>query len=631
MKKTGLALAILLFTVTAFAGGNKKDDADLINATKVSRPGVYEGYTKPQYKGFNYQSYYVPMRDSVLLAVDVFLPKNLEKGKKIPTILYPTRYSRSIQAKFPLNIFRDPILVIVSEAEINFFTSYGYACVIVDARGSGASMGQRNMEFSPAEVEDGNDVINWIVKQTWCNGNLATSGISYGATMAEMLLANQNPAVKACIPRSGIFDLYNDIMFPGGVCQGPFVDVWGLTTKSLDDNNYAIFGKQAKLVTGIHPVKGDKHKVVLNQAIKSHKKNFDVFAGLKTIKFRDDYSPSLKAAADDFSNSAQIQKIENSGTAIYRIGGWYDGALAKSCTDGYLNTSNTQKVLLGPWDHGPHLNVSPYAETKELNFSIYTEMLRFLDYHLKGIDNGIENEPAIIYYTVGEEAWKTSNTWPLKNQKQLNLYLSADKSMQPTPSATQAGSIDYKVDYTATSGNTSRWNSVTALYMHGPTNYADRGEEDKKLLSFTAAPLTETTEITGHPVVNLQYSANATDGTVFCYLEDVGPDGSVTYVTEGMLKVTARKLNDDVVYKTAYPDHSFRQADDEKYKKGDTVTLAFDLLPISYQFKKGHSIRVSIAGADAGHFDLPEHTPDNIIIACGLPEASFLQLPVNEK
>ena len=311
MKQTTLLLLLLAFNLFAFAEKDKK----IIKDKKISRPGVYQGYSEAKYKGFKFKSYYVPMPDSILLAVDVLLPKGLKKGDKVPTIFYPTRYNRSIKAKFPFSLVKDPILVVVSEAEIEFFTSRGYACVIVDARGSGASQGLRKMEFSPQEIADGKDIADWIVKQTWSDGNIALSGVSYGATVAEMMLINHHPNIKACIPRSGIFDLYSNIMFPGGVCQGPFVDVWGFTTKSLDNNNYLVFGGAAKLVKGIHPVFGDAGRKILNKAITTHKSNFDVFGGLKSVKFRDDVHPGINACAESFSNHTFRKEIENSGSS----------------------------------------------------------------------------------------------------------------------------------------------------------------------------------------------------------------------------------------------------------------------------------------------------------------------------
>ena len=61
-------------------------------------------------------------------------------------------------------------------------------------------------------------------------------------------------------------------------------------------------------------------------------------------------------------------------------------------------------------------------------------------------------------------------------------------------------------------------------------------EEDEKLLTYTAPPLDAALEVTGHPVIELFIASTAEDGAFHAYLEDVGPDGSVTLVTEGVLR-----------------------------------------------------------------------------------------------
>ncbi len=396
---------------------------------KISQPGVYQGYSVQQYKGFSYTSHYIAMPDSVLIAADIYLPKHLEKGKKVPTILYLTRYVRSIRAKSPFNLIKDPIFGDIPEEEIKFFTSYGYACIIVDVRGTGASTGERKMEFSREEVADGNDIVNWIVTQPWSDGQVGSTGVSYVGTTAELLLANKNPHVKACIPRCNIFDLYNDMVFPGGVCQGPFIKVWGATTKFLDDNNFKPFTSQYKLVLGIHPVEGDKGRKIWKAALALHKNNFDVSKGIDQIKFRDDIQRqgNLSGSLNDFSIHSRIKDIVASGTPIYRVDGWYDASLAKGCLDDWLNTSNTKKVLIGPWDHGPRGDVSPFAQNKKVKFDLNAEMLRFFDHYLKGIDNGIDKEPVMTYYTVGEEKWNTGNSWPPADEHEQRIYFSAIK------------------------------------------------------------------------------------------------------------------------------------------------------------------------------------------------------------
>ena len=626
--KIHFALLLLLLFAFISAADAHHHTKGAATDTKISRPGFYRGYSTPGYNGYKYSSYYIHTRDSVLLAADVFLPKKLEKGKKVPTILYLTRYVRSIKAKFPFSLIMDPIFGSLDGKEVEFFTSYGYACVVVDVRGTGASTGERKMEFSPAEVADGNDIVNWIVSQTWSDSAVGTTGVSYLGTTAEMLLANQNPYVKACIPRSSIFDLYKAVIFPGGVCQGPFIDIWGHTTHALDSNDFSPFTKLSAIITGIHPVQGDKHRAILKKALAQHLHNFDITKGIQDLRFRDDIQAVANASTNDFSVHTHLNEIRASGTPIYRIGGWYDGALARSSLDASLNTDNTRKVLIGAWDHGPQNNVSPFTLSKKVNFQIKKEMLRFFDHYLKGINNGIDLEPKYTYYTVGEEAWESSNNWPPRDVSLHKMYLSADKTLsQYTEQTIYSGTVGYDIDYTATTGPTSRWNSVTDLYMHGPSNYPDRKDADKKLLSFTGDQLSMPTEITGHPNVQLYLSADASDATVFCYLEDVAPDGSVTYVTEGMTRPIDRRVTDSLPYQTPYPDHSYMKRDEMKLYKGETVKLVFDLLPISYQFKKDHRIRISIAGADAGHFNLPSPQPTHFEISTSGMAPSYIELP----
>ncbi len=628
-----LALAlIVLFSInlTAQAGpGNKTKGKAPVE--KVSKVGQYQGYGEPQYKGYQYSSLYLTMTDSTMIATDVFLPKGIKAGTKVPTLLYVTRYTRSLRAKWPLSWLKNPVLVVVNEAEVKYFTSHGYAVLIVDARGTGASSGRRTMEFSPEEVADGGQVVDWIIAQPWSNGKVGTSGISYGATTAEQLLLNQHPAVKACIPRSGILDLYNHIMFPGGVRQAQFIDIWGFTTRSLDQNDLSVFGKKAKrLIKGIQPVQGDKKKAYFNENLLVHKGNFDVYEGIKVVTCREDKHPDLSRSSNEFSTHYQIERVANSGSAIYRIGGWYDGALTKSIIEGFWNTPNTDKVLIGPWDHGPADNASPWSPTTERGFDIYAEMLRYFDFHLKGIDNQLPNDDKFHYYTVGEEKWKSTNVWPPAYVKDQTFYLSANNSIVYEAKDVQNGSTIYPIDYEANTDSHSRWNSLTTLYKNGPTTYGNRREPSDKLLHYDYAPFETDVELTGSAIAHLFISADATNADVFVYIEDVHPDGKTVYmVTEGMLRGIHRKVAEDTdTYKQIGPYHSYTQADMQPMVPGEVTEFALDLLPISYQFKAGHRLRISIAGADKLHFDSPTERPTQLTLHCSEQYPSRVLLPL---
>ena len=143
-------LALLLFMAVAVTLCAQENPA-LHNRkeTKVSRLGEYKGYTRPDYGGYKYQSFYLRMPDSVNIALDVYLPARRKKDEKIPAILYLTRYVRSLEAIGSLRWLKHPVLGQISEKEIRFFTSHGYACIIADARGSGASSSARKMDFTP--------------------------------------------------------------------------------------------------------------------------------------------------------------------------------------------------------------------------------------------------------------------------------------------------------------------------------------------------------------------------------------------------------------------------------------------------------------------------------------------------
>lgn len=584
-------------------------------------------------KNFDYTSFYHTTRDSIKLAVDVFLPKQKKikkEGGKIPTVFYLTRYVRTIEFKKAIKWLQNPGFGQIKKEEVNFFTKNGYAVVILDARGSGASWGNRIMDFTFEEMYDGAEVIDWIVKQPWSNGSVGTTGISYLGTTAELMLITQHPAIKASIPRSNIYDLYADMAFPGGVRQGPFVKAWGITTRSLDLNDFTFLGGKAKtFVKGINPVFEDKNKELLVQAVKQHKENYEVYKELLKIQYRDEQHPLLQKPINNFSIHFNQQRIIDSKTPIFRIGGWYDGALSNSVIRGLWNNPNTKRVLIGPWDHGPHDNVSPYAKSPKVKYDIYGEMLRFFDFYLKNKPNGIDKELPVKYYTVGEEAWKSAQTWPEFNGYK-RLYFSFDRKMQWDSTKVVSGQVEYIIDYTAETGPGTRWNSQTSIYRYTKhTGYPERAKQIKKNLVFTSSPLNEDIEINGHVYVSLPLQIDATDGQVFVYIDEMDARGNIHYVTEGMFRlIHASSISFDNEYKTPEKYITFTKNNHRQITPGKTEYFSFPLLPISYKIKKGNRIIVSIAGSDHTHFDHTEIKPEKLLIDIGTNYQAFIQFPV---
>jgi putative CocE/NonD family hydrolase len=190
-----------------------------------------------------------------------------------------------------------------------------------------------------------------------------------------------------------------------------------------------------------------------------------------------------------------------------------------------------------------------------------------------------------------------------------------------------AGEDDYAVNTSASSGDTTRW--MTNL-TGGDVYYPDRAEEDAGLLTYTGAPLEGALRITGTPVVSLHLSSTHADGALHVYLEDVAPDGRVTYLTEGILRLI-HGVSDDAVlpYEHPGPSRTFRRADAEPLTPGEVVRVEVPLYATSVRLEAGHRLRIAIAGHDASTFARYPETGAPVLTVVHSPSSpSLLELPV---
>jgi uncharacterized protein len=199
-----------------------------------------------------------------------------------------------------------------------------------------------------------------------------------------------------------------------------------------------------------------------------------------------------------------------------------------------------------------------------------------------------------------EGKWHTTKVWPPGGLTSQRLYFSAGKTLTSSAPVTQQGHDSYTVDFTASSGTQTRWH---AQLGGGNVVYPDRATEDKKLLTYASVPLDADLEITGSPVLTLEMSSTTGDGAIHAYLEDVAPTGRVTYLDEGIFRVIDRKeVDPSSLYEPLGPADSFLRADAEPMKLGEVATIRFSLFLTSVLLRKGHSIRIALAGADASLF-----------------------------
>jgi putative CocE/NonD family hydrolase len=611
------------------------------------------------------------MRDGVRIAADVYLPEAAAGARPLPTIVHQTRYHRGVALRRPFARWPavESSLDHGADTRRRFLAS-GYAWVDVCARGSGASYGFRPCPWSPDEIADGAEVVDWIVAQPWSDGVVGTTGVSYNGTAAEFLATNRHPAIRAVAPRFSLFDVYPDVAFPGGIHQAWFTEQWGRFNAALDENAFdrafaQMMQLQARslaqrrrwreswlvdrllaaadsdvaaavlaalirlLATGVPRVDEDGDGALLAAALAAHGDNFDVHQSALGVTYRDDLqlSPHFPdETIDFFSPHAYADRLQASGTAVYSYSGWLDGGYQHAAIKRFCTLSGAgHRLLLGPWHHGGNCQISPYTPSSTAAFDHDGELLRFFDHHLRGLDTGVSSDPPVRYFTIGEERWKSAERWPPPGWRHRSWFLDDGRTL--SPAAPSEASVDeYRVDPDVGTGPRSRWESLLGLAW--PASYPDRVEQGRRLLVYRSAPLGEPLEVTGHPVVALQLSSTATDAHLFVYLEDERPDGRVDYVTEGQLRALHRRCSTrQPPGELPVPHRTFERADAAPLVPGQPAELRFDLLPISWLFQRGHRLRIAIAGADRDHFARLPDTP-TLGVHRGGPRASRIDLPV---
>lgn len=575
-----------------------------VNRPQSGYTPSYKGYSEPRYKDIAITSLYVPMRDGTRIAIDVLLPKDLPNAAKIPALISFTRYWRAQENQPPAEFQK-------------FFVRHGYALIMVDVRGTGASFGTWTMPWSKDEVKDYGAIVDWIVGQPWSNSKVGAFGSSYGGNSAQLLATLNHPAVKALLPRHYEFDEFTDVPFPGGIFNEWLVRTWNESNHKLDQGQ------------GVKPVDADADRSLLRKAIQEHAKNIELYKAVQQVSFRDDQISAgggRPASFDDISIHSYRQEIERSKAATNNWGGWFDAGTADGVIKSFLTLNTSQRAIIGPWNHGASQNASPYFSVNSQRVSIMYEWLRFFDHYLKGIETDISSEKVLFYYTMGEERWKATKAWPVAGTQTVRWYMDADNLLSQSAPTLTAGADTYKVDFEASTGEKNRWRTQ----LGGPVVYPDRAEEDRRLLVYTSRPLTEDVEITGHPVVTLYVTSTHRDGAFFVYLEDVDESGKVTYLTEGQLRAIHRKVSNDAPpYTMTVPYHTFKKKDATPLVPNEIAELKFGLLPTSVLIRKGHRIRVAIAGHDRSVFArVPLDGTPTISLARNKQHASFIELPV---
>jgi putative CocE/NonD family hydrolase len=550
---------------------------------------------------------HVPMSDGTRIAVSLYYPPKLdaEAGHASPSVYTETWYTRQNEA---------------TGQAVDLYRNAGFVVAIADPRGFGASFGSQDGYITELQRRDQRELIAWLADQPWSNGKVAGIGISASAMLNEVILASGAPALRAGIVRETEWDQYADNLFPGGVPNPRMHDLVTMIFGWMRGDP-CIADLAACAEVGIPSVDGDSDFRILQAALRDHQSNIAPDA-LATAVYRDDRIGST--GFDDVSAKAQKDALRRYAVPARVVASWLDGATAQAALARYNALPEVpMQVTIAPTTHLGGLRADPFDT--EAFTPARPEPEEQFGGDIAFLKRTLAGEPVsrkVSYYVLGANSWKTSDVWPPRNVDDHTLSLSKERlTRRPLHRSHER---QYTVDPSTSTGLYNRWHSQDnhAIY------YGDRRFAQGELLHFDAAEQQHDGELVGAPELCLAMRSDQTDGAVFAYLEDVAPDGRVTYLTEGVLRLMHRKTSSGGCNPAHGTERSFNRADAAPVTPGELMHVEIPLLPVAAKIAKGHHVRLSIAGADAESFNLLTELPTHWTIVAGGPEGSSVTLPM---
>ncbi len=511
----------------------------------------------------------VPMRDGIRLSTNIYRP---DAEGKFPVILIRSPYGNG-GAKDSMG---------------HAYAKRGYVVVNQDTRGRFESEGF----FDPfrTESQDGYDTQLWVGGQPWCNGKIGTAGGSYVGFTQWISAPFQCPYLKAMVPVVTFADFHDDIAYVGGAFQLALLMGWG----SLMD-----VGSVENLLTL------DWNKHIRHLPLST----WDEAVLKKRVPYLRDWV--AHPDYDKYWENATVKgKYAFINAAAYNIGGWYD-IFSKATTENFSQMvkfaqtpelKKGQKLLMGPWGHGAGVKDGKVGDVdfgKDAVGDLDAVQLRWFDYWLKGIQNGVLDEPPVRIFVMGENVWRDEQEFPLARTRYTKYYihsggkantLDGDGRLDTTKPADELPdkyTFDPENPVPTIGGN----NLIANLT---PIGAFDQREVEKRpdVLVYTSGVLEEPIEVTGPVKMILYASSNAKDTDFTVKLVDVRPDGYAQNLTDGIIR--ARYRNSRITSELIEPNKVY--------------PYEIDLWVTSNLFLSGHRMRLEISSSNFPRFDRNPNT-----------------------
>jgi putative CocE/NonD family hydrolase len=490
----------------------------------------------------------IPMRDGVRLAADLYLPAGREDADRWPAVMEYTPYRKD-----DVDLSARPFYL--------YLPRHGYAVARVDIRGTGASEGVSTDEYTLQEQLDGYDAIEWLARQSWCDGHVNMMGISYGGFTALQVAAHAPPHLTSIIPIDFTDDRYTDDCHYRG----------GLLRLYYDIGHY---GGQMVACNALppHPEwSGERWAQVWEQHLAHNEPHL-----LRWYRCQTDGDYWRQGSVRDYPERIRCP--------VFLIGGWRDG-YPNPPLRLYEALQVPRKVLVGPWNHA-----LPDVAIPGPRIDYLREILRWLDHWCKGTDTGIMDEAPVVVFvqhyqppdverldTAGD--WRAEASWPPPGADEQTLYLSEGGTLEGEPQAPgngRAGADAFEYDPTVGVMG-GLWSGGISFGLPG-----DQRPDEALSLVYATQPLVEAVHILGWPRAVLHVASSAPVIGFSTSLCDVAPDGRSHLVAKGMLNATRRDS----------------LSEPSPLTPGQIYELDIQIDCTAWRFDPGHRIGLSIASAD---------------------------------
>ena len=522
----------------------------------------------------------VPMRDGVNISTDIYLP---DVTSPVPAIVIRTPYNNNNEG-----VVKDCV----------YFASRGYAVAAQDVRGRWDSEGDWYPFIN--EAQDGFDAHEWVGSQSWCDGNVGTMGGSYLAMVQWQAAPLRSRYLKAMVPRVGYSNFYHNWVYTGGAFQLGFNLRWGGVQMHTRTNQVQyLWMPEGNKLSDLH-----WHLPLINMDEAAGRVNLIWKDWVKHPSY-DDYWRSMRPAEEHYSEIA---------VPAYGLGGWYDVFL-QSTLDNFMGVNRhgmppgkgNQKMVIGPWIHSTG-DMGQDTRTGDVDFGdtaridLYAEHVRWFDYWLKGIDNGITSEPPVNVFVMGANRWRKASDWPIPGTEYTPYYLHSPgkaNSMfgdgvldteKPSSEASDQFVYDPEHPVMTIGGSTCCSENLTPISMGPREQQAVEWRPD--VLVYTSPVLDEDVEVTGPVKMVLYAASDARDTDFTAKLVDVSPNGTAINAAQGIIRAR---------YRDSWEEPTLLEP-------GNIYKYTIDLWSTSNCFLKGHRIRVEVSSSNFPQFDRNPNT-----------------------